>query len=150
MFCNNCKPSVNLSSEGHRITKILQTLTYCFLFLIVLKLLFGDFNGFFNDILTLILLILTFIQTNYFMAGMLIFFLLFQSFYIFIFVGLILQDSILGMITIELNFSFFYLIITLLSLVLYCALIYYTFEAYKEYKALYIEQKSNPNNNYSK
>jgi hypothetical protein len=131
---------VQLSDNGKRFTKILENLTYGYTILAVLKLFFGDFNNFLNDILTIIITILTFTQTNYFMASFLVLLTLFQSFILSMTIMLIIQNYLFSYLVINSLIEFLYLSILLASFILTITLVYYSFQAYKEYKALFFEQ----------
>lgn len=139
MFCN-CKPIVTLSPYGRKISKTLENLTYIYLFVSLLKLMCGDFNSFLNDLFTILILVMSFLQANFFVTAILIFFLIFNSFYILVFLLLLIQDWFIGF---EIPFnaiSSFYVFLVIVSFLLNIYLIMYSFFAYKEYKALYMEQ----------
>jgi hypothetical protein len=142
MQCFDCRPIVLLSPEGKRLSKILENLTYVYIVIAILKLFFGDFSTFFNDMLVILMIVMTFFQASFLMASISIFFLLFQEFYVIVFTLLILQDLYFNLIEIQSTMFIFYLILTLASLVIYILLTYYIFLAYREFKALFIEQHS--------
>jgi hypothetical protein len=152
MFCS-CKPIVNISERGRKVSKTLENLNYAYIILAFIKLLLGDFNSFINDLLTIFLLIMTFMQASFFMAGLLIFIVMFQTFYVLVFDLLILQNWYFNLMYISFGVSGFYVFIMYVSLVLNVTLIYFIFQAYKEYKALFYEQmaehsRNNYRNNY--
>lgn len=140
MNCFSCRPVVQLSDEGRRLTKILQNLTYGYTFVAILKLFLGDFNNFLNDILTIIVTILTYSQTNYFMASFLVLLMLFQSFILSTALMLIIQNYLFSYVVVNSYVQFLYIIILLASYILTITLVYYSFQAYREYKALFFEQ----------
>ena len=140
MFCN-CQRIINLSPEGQKLTKTLENLTVLFSVIAFIKLFLGDFNGFINDILMTLFLVMTFMQASFIMAIWTIFMLILNSFYVFVFVLLRIQDWFLGIVFIENGFATFYVFIMYISAVLYILLIRYTFLAYREYKALFYEQR---------
>lgn len=145
MFCFNCRPIVKLSIEGRRFTGMIENLTIAYVVIAILKLFLGDFNSFLNDILTVLMLVMTTMQANYFMAAILIFILLIQTFYLTVGILLIVQDYCFGFIAIDSFFQFFYITLLLASLAVNIALVYYTFLAYREYKALFKEQSQSSN-----
>ena len=140
MNCFSCRPVVQLSEDGKRLSKILENLTYGYTILAVLKLFFGDFNNFLNDILTILITILTFTQTNYFMASFLVLLSIFQSFFLTVTVLLIIQNYYFGFLIISSLIEYIYLSILLVSQMMNFFLVYYSFNAYREYKALFLEQ----------
>lgn len=143
MNCFSCSPIVILSPEGREVKQILEKLTYAYLALVVLRLLLGDFNSFFNELIIIWFLVLTFMQASYIMASITIFILLFDAFYTLIFVMLIIQDYLLGMLE---RFPLGFLVyfgINLLGLVISITLVHYLFKGYKEFKALFFEQINN-------
>jgi hypothetical protein len=140
MNCFSCRPVVQLSDDGKRLTKILENLTYGYTILAVLKLFFGDFNNFLNDILTILITILTFTQTNYFMASFLVLLSIFQSFFLSVTVLLIIQNYYFGFLKIGSLIEYIYLSILFASQMMNFFLVYYSFNAYREYKALFLDQ----------
>ncbi len=140
MFCLSCRPIVKLSDEGKRISKHLETLTYTYILLAILKLLLGDFNNFLNDFLTVLMVVLTYVQANYFMASLLIFMLSFQAFFLMTGFLLILQNYYIGYLIIISFINYFYIFLILCTLIVNILLIHFSFLAYREYKALYLEQ----------
>ena len=140
MFCFSCKPIVELSFEAKSISKKLEKLTYFYLITSVIKIIFGDFSSFINDIFIILLTLLTFSGANYFIAAILIFTILYQNFFIMIGLALLYQNYYLGFLNMVSWILIFYLIIIVTSLILSFLILYYSFLAYKEYKALFIEQ----------
>jgi hypothetical protein len=150
MFCFSCKPIVNVSSEAKRLGKNLENLAYIYLLITMLKLFLGDFDNFLNDIFTILMVILTYIQANFFMATFLIFMLIYQFFFVIVSFLLIIQDYSLGLIAIETGIQSFYIFLIFLTCIIHICLIFYSFLAYKEYKALFYEQSQlAAMNNYS-
>lgn len=140
MNCFSCRPIVTVSDQAKKLRIHLEKLTYIYATLAIIKLLLGDFNNFLNDILTILMIVLTFIQANYFMAAILIFILLFQTFFLTVTVMLILQNYVFGMLEITSSIQYFYLLLIFATYIVNLMLVYYTFKAYKEYRALFIEQ----------
>jgi hypothetical protein len=150
MFCLNCNPIVSLSPEGRHYVRVLKYLNYFYIIVTFFKLVLGDVNGFFNDFLTIFMLILTFMQANFVVAMIVIFILLMQTFYTLIFLLLILQNSYFGFVQIN-SLVATYLFLVVVSLFLYILLTYYTFLAYREFKALFKEQSQHSSSyNYRK
>lgn len=133
-----CEPIIRLTPEGERLNKILKVLFFVYLILIILKGVSGDFSGLFSDILVLLLLLITFLQCNYFFAGLLIFFLLFDVIHCLMFIGLRIQNKVVGLKDkyLELGFYTFALVVQCISLVFYIVLIVFSFKSYKEFKAI--------------
>lgn len=138
MNCCQCEPMVALNAEGHRLVKILKILFFCYLALIVAKIVIGDFNGALSNVISMIILLLAFLQCNYLICGFLIFFSCFNLFYSLVFIGLRIQNNTAG-IPDRFTSSGLYIsgiIIAVVSIGFYITLIYYAFKSYKEFKAL--------------
>ena len=139
MLCN-CKPIVNLSQEGIKQSKNLEYLTYALTILAFIKLLLGDFNAFLNDIINVLMLLCTFMQASYTMAIWLMFFMIYNTFLMSTSLLLIIQNWYLGVLEILGGYISLYIFLVFVSCVLYIVIIHFSFLAYKEYKALYIEK----------
>lgn len=133
-FCFN--PIINLSDQGKEITAKLKMWAFIYLGFCLTKMLLFGVGNIFNELLTFFLIVLTFVQLSYFMAVFSLFFLCFQVFFDFITFALLAQDYFLELIRI----NGIVIIIVTISLLISIALINYTFKAYREYKALYLEQ----------
>jgi hypothetical protein len=140
MFCFSCRPIVQLSDEAKQISKCLENLTYFYLGTGLLKLLFGDYNSFLNDIVIILLTVLTFSGANYYIAAILVFMLIFQGFFTICAFALLIQNYYFGLIMISSWIQLIYISVISFSLILSLIILYYSFLAYKEYKALFIEQ----------
>lgn len=141
MNCCQCDPIVKLSAEAERLIKILKILFFLYLFIIIIKLIVGDFNSAVNNIIAMIILVVLFLQANFMFAGFLIFFTLFNIMYALIFLGLRIQNRV-AHIPDRYTYSSFYIpsiVVSVISLVFYIFLTYYTFLAYREFKALYFD-----------
>lgn len=138
MNCCSCEPIVKLNPEGLKLVFILKILFYIFLVLTILQFFFIDFSGAINSIIALLVLFLLFNQANYMFAGLLMVFVTFSLFYASIFIGLRIQNRILGLkdVYTEEGRYIAVLVIYSLSFIFYIVLIFYSFKAYKEFKAL--------------
>jgi len=146
MFCVDCEPTITPTHYAKKIIKILQSLNYSFFFFILIKLILGDINGFLNDFIISLSIYMTYRTANYFTAAITIFILLIQIvIYSFQFL-LILQNSFLNMVQIDSTVKYLYVIIIVLSLLFYYAFTYFTFLAYREFKAIYREESTGSNN----
>lgn len=138
MNCCDFNPIINLSEKGKEITSNLKIWTFIYLGFCLTKMLLFGVGNIFNEILTFILIVLTFVQLSYFMAIFALFFLCFQIFFDFITFALLAQNYYFNLIKVN---NIVILLVTI-SLLISIALINYTFKAYREYKALYLEQLS--------
>jgi hypothetical protein len=142
MFCFDCEPTITPTHEAKKLIKVLRSLNYSFLFFILIKVILGDINGFFNDLIISLSIYMTYRTANYFTAAITIFILIIQ---IVIYSNqflLILQNSFLNMIQIDSTVKYLYVMIIVLSLLFYYAFIYFTFLAYREFKAIYREEST--------
>ena len=149
MQCLNCEPSISPSQEGKRLIELLRRLNYSFIFFILFKFLIGDSNGFLNDLLVVLLVYLTYKTIDYFKAAITIFLLIFQTIFYIASLMLIIQNSFFNIIDLRSAAGYLLILVIVISLLFYMALIYFLFLAYKEFKAIYLEEV-NSSNNYRK
>ena len=142
MFCLSCRPLVKLNEEGRKINKKLENLTFVYAFLALIKLILGDFNNFLNDIFLILILTLSYIQANFIMTAFSIFMILFQTFFTTIAILLLVQNYLFGLVDFSLwswiQYLYFFVILSCLALNI--MLTYYSFLAYREYKATFYEE----------
>jgi hypothetical protein len=146
MFCFNCDPSISPTQEAKRLIKILRSLNYSFMFLILFKLIIGDINGLINDLIVILAVLITYRTASYIAAAITIFILLLQILNYLTIFGLIIQNSYLDLIKIDSAAGYLYVFIVVISLFYYFAYTHFTFRAYKEFKAIYQEESSSSYN----
>lgn len=132
-----CDPVIRLTPEAKRLVCILKTLFFIYVMLIFLEIVFGNYNEAFSGIMIVLLLLMTFMQCYFLMAGYLIFLAAFSAFYALIFIGQRAQNKIAGLPDRFLIHGFYIAVLVLecLMFIYYIILIYYSFQAYKEFKA---------------
>lgn len=141
---NCCTPTIDLTTqESQKITEKLKLTLFLYLIYSVVKMFFVP-TDLFNELFLIIFVILTVIQYYFVLAAMSIFFILIQLVFSSFPVLLVIQNYFLGLATAPLKIF----IIQSINLCFYVLLTYYCFKAYKEYKALFYEQRGN--NNYVK
>jgi hypothetical protein len=135
-----CNPVITLTSEGARLAKILKVLFFLCIFLIVAKLVLGDLHGGLSGLILCAFIVITFLSCHYLFAGYTIFFAIFSLFYTIVFIGLRVQNKMAGLKDKFLmnNIYTFLLVVEVLSFFYYFVLIYYSFQSYREFKAIYL------------
>jgi len=143
----NCEPIINLTPHGTKLKKNLEYCLYFFVILTIFKIFFIDFNDVIGDLILFLIMILTIFQVNYIFAILLVFLSILHTFGSFLITALLIQNHFLELdlnyIDVYYLYTFFYWI----SLIYYITLTRSAFEAYKEFKAIYMETS---NNSYSK
>ncbi len=144
-----CEPVITLNQDCLKLNKTLKILFFIYIIFIIGKIFLRDYNGAFSDFLNILLLILCFLLCHYLIAGYLIFMVLFTTFYALVFLGQRVQNKVTGQLDIFLIKGIFAPVIVLqtLSFIFYIILIYYLFQAFKEYKAVYFNGGGYSNNN---
>ncbi len=140
MNCCDCRRIVVLSSDGEYYTKCLKILFFIYIFVLIGKIIAQDFDSIISNLICIFLLIITFLQANFIFAGILIFFICANLFYSLIFLGLRIQNrssSIVDKFTGSEGLYWYAVIFSILSVIFFVVMIYYTFQAYKEYKYCY-------------
>lgn len=142
MFCFNDGPMVSLSEKAKDINRYIEILLYGYIVVASVRLIFGDFNNFFNDIMTILSAFLSILQGNYFWTSILILFLILNVFYEMTNLLLIIQNWLLGLLSFNVSINQIYFFMVISSLIINICLIYFSFLAYRELKALFFEQHS--------
>jgi hypothetical protein len=140
MNCCDCRPIVKLNEEGFRLRHILQVLFFLYMAVIIGKIIARDWDAILSNVICSFLLIISFLQANFLYTALLIFFSTANLFYALVFLGLRIQNkvsSIPDAFTDNVPLYWFAVIFTILSVVFFFFLIYYTFQAYKVFKYLY-------------
>jgi hypothetical protein len=134
-----CEPVITLSPKARSLIKCLQILFFVYFLVLLSQLIFLNFNGAMSSVITMLVLVMTFLMCHFLLAGFVIFLVFFNLFYSLIFIGLRIQNKIAGLhdkyFKNELYIAL--IIIESLSIVFFIILIYYAFQAYREFKALY-------------
>ena len=144
----NCKRVIQLTPAAEKLTKIIQILFFIDIALTIAKLFFARFDSLFSIIISLGLILATFLMCHYLLASLAIFFILFDMFYSITFLAQRLQNYVLlG------KFSDIYLSETryligvwfeLVYFIFLVVLFYFMFNAYREYKAITLGYLSQP------
>jgi hypothetical protein len=140
----NCQPVIPLSEKGKSLQGCLRILFFVFLIFIIIQLVIQDFSNGFSSFITLIILVATFMMCHYLLAGILIFYTMFQILFSVFFIGLMIQNKIFGFRDRYSSSNGFYvtvMIVEVALIIFYVILIYYGFQAYKEFKALYFSRE---------
>jgi hypothetical protein len=141
MNCCDCRPIIKLNEEGFRLRKALQVLFFLYMAVILGKIIARDWDAILSNVICSFLLILAFLQANFLYTALLIFFSVANLFYALVFLGLRIQNRVNH---IPDSFSnndglyWFAVVFTMLSAIFFVFLIYYTFQAYKVFKYLYV------------
>ncbi len=136
----NCRPVVTLSEKGKSLVSCLRILFFIYMIVVILQIVIQNFSNGFTSIISLLLLLGTFLTCHFLITGIFIFLTMFQIVSSFFFVGLIIQNKILGLQDIySASNGYFITVIVfeILMILFFLTLIYYAFQAYKEFKALY-------------
>jgi hypothetical protein len=137
-----CDPVIRLNTEGLRLNKILKFLFFIYILFLVAKIFLKDYNGAISDFINMMILIFSFLVCHYLIAAFLIFMLLYSLFYCAVFLALRLQNKISDLPDQFINDGIFtpVLIVQSLAFIFYIVLIYYAFQAFKEFKAIYFNE----------
>ena len=136
MGCN-CQPQVNHSALSAKLTNNLKVITFIFIGFSVLKIFILPGNNLVNDLLLAFILYALYMQLNYLIGFFAIFFIMFDFIFELLYLLQIIQNIVMGF-----SSGIFIVIIRFISLVIYYFLLKITFECSREYKALFVEQKS--------
>ena len=137
MGCN-CQPQVNHSALSLKLTENLKIMTFIFIAFSVLKILFISSSNFLNDILLAFILYALYTQLSYMMGYFAIFFIMIDFIFELLHLLQILQNIFFGFSGGNMPI----VIIRFLTIVIYGFLLYLSFVCSREYKALFLEQKS--------
>jgi hypothetical protein len=137
-----CDPVIRLNTEGLRLNKVLKILFFIYILFIIAKIFLKDYNGALSDFINTIVLIFCFLICHYLLTAFLIFMLLFSTFYCAVFLALRLQNKISDLPDQYIADGIYtpIIIVQFLALIFYIVLIYYSFQAFKEFKATYFNE----------
>lgn len=135
---NCCQKVIPLTTEGERLTKILMILFFIDLALMIVKIVFKRYDSLFSMLISLVLLLATFLMCHYYLAMFLVFFICFDAFYSLIFLAQRLQNWIVELSDIYVTDKFYKIAVWIefAYFVFLIVLIIFVFKAYKEYKAI--------------
>ena len=144
----NCKRVIQLTPEAEKLTKIIKILFFIDIILTIAKVFFARFDSLFSIIISLGLILATFLLCHYLLAGVAVFYILFDMFYSVTFLAQRLQNYVLlG------KFSDRYLSVTryligvwfeLIYFIFLIVLFYFMFETYRVYKAIALGYVNQP------
>ena len=140
----NCNPVIPLSEKAKSLVGSLRVLFFVFLIFIITQIVIQDFSNGFSSFITLIILLATFMMCHYLLAGILIFFTMFQIVFSFFFLGLRIQNQIFGFKDRYSSSNSFFVTVMIVEtalIIFYVILVYYGFQAYKEFKAIYFNRE---------
>ena len=138
MGCS-CQPEISHSPLSSKLTENLKVVTFIFVAFSVLKIFIVSTNNLLNDILLAIILYALYTQLSYFMGILALFFIIFDLIFESLSLLQIIQNIVFGFSS---NGLFIFVLIKLINVIIYCFLLRYTFLCSREFKALFVEQKS--------
>lgn len=139
MDCN-CSPSFPLSPKAQTLVSTLKFCFFIYIGLLVALIIIGHTNIIVSFALGMLLVLWTAMTARYHLAGLTFFYIVFNGFSCFCYLGLIVQNKIMGLSYeySENNGMFISaLVFESLAVVFHCFLAYFLFESFKEFKALY-------------
>jgi len=139
----NCQPVIQLSEKGKLIVGYLKIMFFIYLAIIVIQIVLQNVPYGLFSIIALFTLLATFLTCHFLFAGICIFILMFLSTIGLFFLGLRIQNKIAGIPDEYSSSNANYIIVIIFQcglLTFYGFLIYYLFQAYKEFKALYLHR----------
>lgn len=134
MFRNN-----RLHDSSHNAVKYLKKikkLTYFYIMIMLLKLLFGDFNSLLMDIFNILLLYCMFTNISHMFIAWVMIALIMTAFSVLLILLFFIQDIYLGFF-VATPIVTFYMIILITQLILFILLINNCFQLYKESRAIF-------------
>ena len=133
-----CQRQITLTEKGEKYYKILIGCFFIDLIFLFIRIFCGRNDGIFSTIIELVIFIMTFITCNYIITGFLIFFTLFDIFFILLFLGQRLQNKIQKTedLFLQKGINKIGLYIEMCFLIFLIILVYLAFQAYKEFKAI--------------
>ena len=137
MGCS-CQPQINHSALSLKLTESLKIMTFIFITFSVLKIFLISSANFLNDILLAFILYALYTQLSYMMGYFAIFFILIDFIFELLHLLQILQNIFFGFSGGNIPI----VVIRFLTIVIYGFLLYLSFVCSREYKALFVEQKS--------
>ena len=133
-----CKRAIVLTPKGEKYHNILVIFFFIDLVFLFIRIICGRYDGIFSTAIELLIFIMTFLTCHYIVAGFLVFFTLFDIFFIILFLGQRLQNKLQKLTDtfLEKKIHKIGLYIEICFLVFLIILIYFAFKAYKEFKAI--------------
>ena len=133
-----CKRAIVLTPKGEKYHNILVIFFFIDLVFLFIRIICGRYDGIFSTAIELLIFIMTFLTCHYIVAGFLVFFTLFDIFFIVLFLGQRLQNKLQKVTDtfLEKKIHKIGLYIEICFLVFLIILIYFAFKAYKEFKAI--------------
>ena len=133
-----CKRAIVLTPKGEKYHNILVLCFFIDLLFLFIRIICGRNDGIFSTVLELLIFIMTFLTCHYIVAGFLVFFTLFDIFFIILFLGQRLQNKMQKVTDtfLEKKIHKIGLFIEICFLIFLLLLIYFAFKAYKEFKAI--------------
>jgi len=141
-----CEPIIPLNEKAKSYRKILIYLLTIYLILTIIKS-FYQFTDLFSLLLEMFLFIFTCLMCHYILCTILIFLTSFNLLFTAFFLGQIIQNKIFDVKDEDINSGILNVIIQCIYLIYCIVLIVYLFLAYKEFKAIFVEQMSGHLNN---
>jgi len=94
--CGDCQPNFPLTKELDYYFFLLK-ISSCFLVIIAIsKIFIYDYSGIFSDLIVLIIVMILLLCVDYYISGLLIFMLIFNAFHSLVFIGLKVQNIVIG------------------------------------------------------
>lgn len=135
-----CNPVIRLTEEGNRLKLILKIMFFIYIFFVVAKIFLFDLQGALSDLINVLILILSFLVCHYMLVSLLLFMVFFSCFNNLVFLGLRIQNKIKNLPDTYISKGIYthVVIVQSLEFIFYIFLIYYAFQTYKEFKAIYL------------
>ncbi len=128
-----------------KILKKIKKLTYFYIMIMLLKLLFGDFNSIIMDVFNILMLYCLFTNVSHMFIAWVIIAIIMTMFNVLIVFMFFVQNIYLGFF-ITTPIVTFYIMILITQLILFILLINNCFQLYKESRGLYREMVGGCNN----
>ena len=138
MGCN-CQPQITHSQLSSQLTEKLKFTTFVLIAFSLIKIFILQGYNILNDLLLALILYGLFTQLSYFMGYFAIFFNLINFIFELLYLLQIIQNIIMGFSS---KGAVFIAVVRFINLLIYYFLLKYSFLCSREYKALFVEQKT--------
>ena len=138
MGCTACQPQIRHSNLSVQLTDLLKKVTFFFIGFIILKFFFIPSTSLLFECLILLVLYAFIIQLSFLLGYWAILLTLFGLVTGILYLMQFIQNLIMGFAK---KGEFLFLVLNIINLIFYYLLLKYNFLCYREYKALFFEQK---------
>ena len=143
----DCDPIIPLSEEAKKKSNVLKIMFFGYIVLLIALIATGELQSLFSFIIAMLLVLGAAFQANYQLCGLAVLFSFFNGFVSFLFLALRIQNAVLKIPEPFKEYKGLFvtvIIVHILSFIFHGLLIYFLFDAFKEFKAIY------KSNSYSK